>query len=414
MIALSHRFDAVTDVRALARRLADRASWPDGLAWERLEVPRVLPWRRDALAVQFRVPGRNGDPYLFWGELDGDAASESSGPAAFRLEDLGLTVHVAPHDARLKSLPRLLERSTASDLVHAATGAAAPRDLRIRTVAYRLERRCVLRYEPAATPLGALYVKVVRARKLAALVAAHRAVERVAAGSLLLHVPELAHVEPRLGAAVFREAPGRTLHALGDGPGAAPAARRAGAALRVLHAGDADGLPCHDSQDELPRLERWADVLIRVRPELEIAYGSALARLRAAAGDLVRGGQDTCLIHADFYDKQVLATDDDVVLIDMDGAGRGDPARDVGNFLAHVRLRALQHGHDPAAAAAVQDAFLAGYGGVVPPSARVEWWRAAACLRLAALYSLRPRWRTLAPNLLEEVHACLDAVTSVR
>jgi aminoglycoside phosphotransferase (APT) family kinase protein len=48
-------------------------------------------------------------------------------------------------------------------------------------------------------------------------------------------------------------------------------------------------------------------------------------------------------VHGDFYDGQVLVVDGSVAgVVDVDGVGRGSPAADAGNLLAHLLvLRSL-------------------------------------------------------------------------
>ena len=86
-------------------------------------------------------------------------------------------------------------------------------------------------------------------------------------------------------------------------------------------------------------------------------------------------------------------------LTDFDTLCTGDPALDVGNFLAHLRLSDLQSGGDTRTLAV---AFLDAYGAAVTGdfAIRTEAYQRAALLRLACLYSLSTRWAHLARPLL--------------
>ena len=119
--------------------------------------------------------------------------------------------------------------------------------------------------------------------------------------------------------------------------------------------------------------------------------------------DLARcQGVEPTLVHRDFYEKQVLVDGARTVLIDFDTLCLGNPALDLGNFLAHLRLAELQGTVD---SKPLKEAFLAGYGAGVSAELdrRIEAYTKSTLLRLACLYSFSTRWRHLAAPLLEGV-----------
>jgi Ser/Thr protein kinase RdoA (MazF antagonist) len=83
-------------------------------------------------------------------------------------------------------------------------------------------------------------------------------------------------------------------------------------------------------------------------------------------------------VHYDYYHSQVLMPPDGpTVVLDLDEAGRGDPAFDVAHFEAHLELLALQWSGDPEAFAPARAAFRAGYGSDIPeppPALRAFAW----------------------------------------
>ena len=107
------------------------------------------------------------------------------------------------------------------------------------------------------------------------------------------------------------------------------------------------------------------------------------------------------LSHRDFHEKQVLLGNRAVIFLDFDTLAMSDPALDIGNFLAHARLAALQTGTDTAAAEA---AFRNAYGPIAgdEPMARIDIYRRASLMRLGCLYAFTSRWRRLSPTLLAE------------
>ena len=82
----------------------------------------------------------------------------------------------------------------------------------------------------------------------------------------------------------------------------------------------------------------------------------------------------------------------------------GDPALDLGNFLAHLRFRACQspdRANTTLAGLAGRKAFTLAYQSTSPALwSRVLWWESASLLRLVCVYSLRTRWQELAVHLL--------------
>jgi aminoglycoside phosphotransferase (APT) family kinase protein len=84
------------------------------------------------------------------------------------------------------------------------------------------------------------------------------------------------------------------------------------------------------------------------------------------------------LLHGDLHPKNVLVHDDGVSLVDLDQAGAGPAAAELGSTLA--RLWAPRPGEpaDPTTAALAADALLDAYGR--PPARRALVWHAAAAL----------------------------------
>jgi thiamine kinase-like enzyme len=70
----------------------------------------------------------------------------------------------------------------------------------------------------------------------------------------------------------------------------------------------------------------------------------------------------TSLIHRDFYPDQVLVDRDRLWLVDLDLCCQGDPALDIGNFIAHITEQSLRETGDPIAmdtqASAFREAYL--------------------------------------------------------
>jgi Phosphotransferase enzyme family len=180
--------------------------------------------------------------------------------------------------------------------------------------------------------------------------------------------------------------PGPTLHTLlrTDPQAAATLCARLGSMLPALQTADPAGLAPHTALDEIAVLHRWT-------VDADRWAGSVLSRLveRVAAPLRMLPARPPVPCHRDLHDKQVIAHPTRAIgLLDLDTLCAADPALDLGNLLAHLRLRVLQGHCAPGTAAGCADALLAAMG--VPAGPAVTAYRAAALLRLAAVYTFRP------------------------
>lgn len=94
----------------------------------------------------------------------------------------------------------------------------------------------------------------------------------------------------------------------------------------------------------------------------------ALKNLTQDAQDMLVASptQPLVCIHRDFYPDQVLVDDEQVWFLDLDLCAMGDPAIDLGNFLAHLAEYALRTTGDAAALTAQENEFLRGYRELSP------------------------------------------------
>lgn len=292
------------------------------------------------------------------------------------LRDGRLLVQHDGADRRLPMVSRLLRREGAS------------------LVAHRPERRAVVR-------LGRdRYAKVVRPTTTS----------QVATPLLVLRIdevrlPRVVSVDDRRGVVTTSSVSGRTVLAL-TGDVAVPDrdiaadVARIGAAVSRMHrcAGMADCLP-HDAAAEVAAARRWlvaaADYgLLRVedwRPLLD-----------AVVTRLPDPPERSSLLHRDLHDKQVLlAPGEDVGLLDLDLATRGDPAVDLANLLAHLDLRVRQGLCAENRGARCAEALLDGYAPDAGVLRRLEPYVALTRLRLAGVYAFRPSAPGLVAGLLD-------------
>jgi len=117
-------------------------------------------------------------------------------------------------------------------------------------------------------------------------------------------------------------------------------------------------------------------------------------------------------LHGDFYPDQAILTDDGITLIDLDAAVRGDPATDLGNFIARLEYGALRGDLPPDRVQEVARALLEGYvaeSGADTP-ARIDLYNAAGLLRLAVdpFRYREPNWPDRIANILKRIDAILE------
>lgn len=216
------------------------------------------------------------------------------------------------------------------------------------------------------------------------------------------------------GIAIAAAAPGTLLaDRLAAANGAAQLARLGRALHSLEQALDstsalASDLPGYGFADAVADLERFALLLAGVGIGVAADMAGGRARLAALAPAPDSGRR--AIVHRDLHDKQVIVGDH-LTLLDLDQVSAGDPALDLGNLLAHLRLRSLQ-GRLGVSCAENRTALLAGYGAAWTDrfADAVRAWEALALFRLAAVYALRPRWSHLGRELARAGHGVLDVM----
>jgi hypothetical protein len=155
-----------------------------------------------------------------------------------------------------------------------------------------------------------------------------------------------------------------------DDPGASSPGRRdallsavraAGRALAALHTRRRSSAPVQSLEDLRRKLDRELDLVAQVWPSTVDIVRSGLDN---TAG---RSSQATAhvLCHGDYTPSQVLFADDAVSgLVDFDTVCWGDPAMDLGRFLAHLDLLVAKGGGhlEEPWARQLATQFLGGYG----------------------------------------------------
>lgn len=336
--------------------------------------------------------------------------------------DIPCLAQLFPADYQLPTLWHAADRERATRLL----GAMLPdhRRLGVRSIdilRYRPGRRCVLAYEietkdAAFEAIGKLYTRQEQAAAVADKLSllSSRASRSPSfptllgqpGGSPLLLMPKLR------GANL-----GDLLEQAQNADDIRRALRSAAAALRAFHDGVLDGQPTRTLHTELADLADRIQPMRSVAPRFAARMDGLLSRLAGLVSITTRT-EEACAIHGEYKPNQLLLDGDRIAIVDLDRACNGDPACDVGNFMAVLRKEALVNGHAQLADADTEFAHAYGEATDRPEllrRARVA--QAVATLRsLARSFERRPRqfeiqgdaWRPLV--LLTEVERLLESM----
>ena len=215
-------------------------------------------------------------------------------------------------------------------------------------------------------------------------------------------VPETFGVIPEFHMWLQRKVPGVPATGLLAKPEGEDLARTISSLSDALHrAGITPLRSTHAVADELRILRERLSKLAAEQPQL----GPRLERLLVCCEHL--GAQmpqpGTSGIHRDFYPDQVLVDGERLYLLDLDLYCEGDPALDIGNFLAHLTEYGLRELGDPAALGgreeAMEDEFLRLSAG--SSKAAVRAYSTLTLARHVHISTLFPERREFTGRLLE-------------
>ena len=283
-----------------------------------------------------------------------------------------------PVDAALPQLAALTNPS----VVAAALGREV---LAATIVRHKPGRRCVLRYELDGSVLYGKTYASDRGPRVFRNLQALAMPEPVAflAGLRLLLQPEV------------RGTPVRAALLAGE----AQVAARIAEAVHALHRRPVTLAREHALADELNALRIRIEALTEHRGRAQRCF----ARLERAAEEPC--SWRSAPVHRDLYHDQVLLDDGRPILLDLDDAAMSEPALDVANFLAHLRLLALQEPQRRVDVAKAAAAFRSRYAALDPllDPRLVRLLEAGTLLRLACIHA------PLGRPLLRECEALLPA-----
>jgi Ser/Thr protein kinase RdoA (MazF antagonist) len=156
-----------------------------------------------------------------------------------------------------------------------------------------------------------------------------------------------------------------------------------GSALARLHQIEpVDSLPTFDRLTP-KRLHEAAWAISRARPDV----GWSVSELTKILNSTYRTDETPVVLHGDVHAKNFLVKDFKVSLIDLDQAGRGPAAADLGSFLASLHYDECTGQLNAAQRVTLECAFLRGYAEARPlPDHRSLAWHTAAALLAERAY----------------------------
>ena len=371
--------DDLLDDAFMAERLGDllRPTWGEDLARECTRI-RAKYRPGESLRATYRV-GNGTSTLLVSGRMfkAGAAAGQfararraaldqGGDPASVLLDEQTSTVFwVFPQDRKLRGLGELTTPPAALRGVFGRLWVDS------QLMAYTPEKAATVRcLDESGGTVGFAKVQVgdEGERSVATLRAAGQDVTHHGA----LRLPRAVDYLPERQMALFTVAPGRPLNQLERA--AVPEAMAAlGAALSVLHGKPTQGFAPFTRLDP-DRVAGAGRLVAAARPDLAAPCGELVQTLLSSPPP----SRPSVLLHGDLHPKNVLVHEDGVALVDLDQAGTGPAAAELGGTLARLWCPRPGDPIEGETAAAAGEALLTSYGR--RPAHRDLLWHAAAAL----------------------------------
>lgn len=419
-----------TNSNEMRRRFQEQLHrfWRKPVELKEFYIPRIFPKGEDSFIIQYQMVVRNSDtdykPLILYGHMVKNPEQyplyiKKDNNSSFVFDDIHLVVPVFPFDPRLNKLVDLCSPVKAKLLLEdtykvLGLNGNCPDKIRYELLGYRLEKRCVLHYTldfsvtgESKTTKREIIAKILNPRQSTAGLKNHNILKKAGfhkTTSDNLTIPEIYHADIKNGILFMEYVRGASVHDLTGDKNFKKACESAANLLHKLHKISSPELPIYTEKQEMIQLQNRVSMITKVFPDWSSLYTQALRNLETSLECFSINDKRTC-IHRDFYDKQILYSPERTTLLDFDNLCLGDPAQDYGNFIAHLILRMYQ---EPERAKNIVNGMRAFentypvYDNTFVP--RTEWWQNATLLRLAVLYALRPRWRQLAPAILQKIN----------
>ena len=288
-----------------------------------------------------------------------------------------IALYFFPNDPKLKSLPKIfkpgkpdssLQKFFSKKGVHSPEG--------IESLKYKPERRFVAKVSGENSFHAALKIYSKETFESAHFNS------RVFSSKNILKVPRLLSAFPRKSILIFEWVDGSPLDSDIQLPGGEKKLQDVGAALAELHSQSPSNLRSTLPEEEVERWMEIADSIGHTCPHL-LAQAKNLAH--QLAEQFAAFKYKPCSLHGDFYSDQILSHENKITILDLDRSFSGDPAFDLGTFLAHMERKVIFEKISSTQRDQYRENLLAGYQKVSNNTdwlARVDFYTAASLLRI--------------------------------
>lgn len=409
------------DHSAVATVLGERLGVP--LSADAIRVERCWPDGDGRLRYEWRVRVGPGEELCVFGvpprEKSATHFAVQRCPGALRLcapwPAAGLLLHTSDRDPRLPHLAGCLDASAmAARLSPLVAGDGAIRVV-ATLLAHKPGRRAAIRYDLhcGERRVARFAGKTFRDGRGIAMCDRHARVNcAFADAGLALRVPAPLAYHDDLRLVLMEWVDGRTSQTGALLPTAA--LTRAVDLLSAFHRIELSGLSPFTPRDELAIARRWVAALRVAQPEAASDGEALLASLTDFAASL--DDVEPCVIHRDFYEKQLVWRRGTTVLLDLDTLALGDPALDLGNLIGHLHLHHAEAGRPTGELPAVGRRLLRRYqrGNPRISERNVRFYWVSSLLRGGAIHRLRDATRRHADGMWEAASRLLDERRTAR
>jgi thiamine kinase-like enzyme len=313
-------------------------------------------------------------------------------------QDLNMVLWMFPHDPQMATLPYLLDPGFVRRQVEANPQALGVFDngadsaaetwrcagIRCDRVKYMPGKRCVLRYHVRFSgPSGESREMTFYSKTYSDAMSRYHfeflqtAYGQLTAQTAAIHIPRpLLHLD---GFNTFwqEDWKGRELSAVIDEFDWEEFFPRIAKALAAWHRIRVANLRRGPDPDDVLRMaQEDGGKLISKLPQLQPLVSTALERLEAAQGALVRQEIPIAPIHGALRPSQMLIRGAELAMVDFDDIALGDPLFDVAEFIASLLYQEMRAGKPRQKLARTADLFLGSYAAHVPWSCdrrRIAW-----------------------------------------
>ncbi len=404
-----------------------------------LEIPRAFVKSIDTTLIQYVISLKHAttqqlNNVIIYGELD----PTQQGNNTDYINELKMTLRIFPHDTHLRELTNCF-KSHSGPLWFKSTDFILNDSQMAFTAqevhSYRQGKRCVMRglikgHLNKQLSSNSVYLKLSRPRYTARALAAQDVINMTIHGNNKEHftLANILFTNIARGLIITEAVNAPTLYTMLKTHSKAPSAsesfkhiesacHKIGVLLRNFQSGAVPidiPLKTYTAEQEIDMLKQKVAQTSLLTPKYAQQLKQAFVSLENYQPKT--NTDSAALSHRDFYDKQLFIESNKITLIDLDTLSLADPFLDTANFLAHLTLRGNQELLSKLQHSKAQEHFINGYYQQSKNSnttnqsdsmIQLNWWYKATMLRLATLYALRPKWRHLTQQLIDDSHAGL-------